>query len=217
MRWVLAITGASGARYGVALLRALVAAKQEVALVVGRSGARVLEIEEGIRVDPGRPDPEALAPGCGKAVAGFPVDDVAAPFSSGTHPVAGMVVCPCSMGTLGRIAHGVSSNLIERAADVMLKERRRLVLVPRETPLSLVHLRNMVAVTEAGAVVLPASPGFYHSPKGVDDLVAHVVQKVLDQMGVRAALIRRWGTGASSPRTGPRTAGRGKGRGTGRG
>ena len=193
MKFVVGIGGASGARYGRALLRALVDAKQEVALVVSRGGARVLEVEEGVRVDPERPDAEALVPGHGGLVVGHALADVAAPFSSGTHPVAGMAVAPCSMGTLSRIANGTSSNLLERAADVMLKERRRLVLVPREAPLSLVHLRNMVLATEAGAVILPASPGFYHAPKSVDDLVAHVVQKVLDQLGVPGNLIRRWG------------------------
>ena len=192
MKFVVGLCGASGARYGLRLLRALVDAKQEVALVVSQGGARVLEIEEGIRVDPARPDADLLVPGHGGLVTAHSLFDVAAPFSSGTHPVDGMAVCPCSMGTLSRIAHGNSGNLLERAADVMLKERRRLVLVPRETPLSLVHLRSMTIATEAGAVVLPASPGFYHSPKSVDDLVAHVVQKVLDQLGVKADLIRRW-------------------------
>ena len=193
MRFVVGIGGASGARYGLALIHALVDGGQDVALVVSRGGARVLEVEEGVRVDPEKPDPEALVPGCGGRVVGYPLHDVAAPFSSGTHPVAGMAVCPCSMGTLSRIAHGTSSNLLERAADVMLKERRRLVLVPREAPYSLVHLRNMTLATEAGAVVLPASPGFYHGPKSVDDLVAHVVQKVLDSLGAPGNLIRRWG------------------------
>ena len=193
MRFVVGICGASGSRYGLRLLRALVDARQEVALVVSQGGARVLEVEEGIAVDPARPDPDLLVPGHGGLVTAYSLFDVAAPFSSGTHPVGGMAVCPCSMGTLARVAHGVSSNLLERAADVMLKERRKLVLVPRETPLSLVHLRNMTAVTEAGAVVLPAAPGFYHGPESVDDLVAHVVQKVLDQLDVRVDLIRRWG------------------------
>ena len=192
MRYVLGICGASGARYGLRLLRALVEAKREVAVVVSSGGARVRESEEGGRVDPGMPDAEVLCPGHGGLVTSWAVKDIAAPFSSGTHPVAGMVVCPCSMGTLSRIAHGNSGNLLERAADVMLKERRKLVLVPRETPLSLVHLRNMVAATEAGAVVLPAAPGFYHAPGTVDDLVDHVVQKVLDQLGVEARIVGRW-------------------------
>jgi 4-hydroxy-3-polyprenylbenzoate decarboxylase len=173
----------------------------EAALVVSQGGARVLGIEEGIEVDPRAPDAELLCPGHGGRVVAHSLFDVAAPFSSGTHPVDGMAVVPCSMGTLGRIANGVSATLLERAADVMLKERRKLVLVPREAPLSLVHLRNMVAVTEAGAVVLPASPGFYHSPRSVEDLVDHVVAKVLDQLGVRNDLIRRWG---GEPGGGPR-------------
>ena len=192
MRFVVGIGGASGARYGRALLRALAEAGHDVALVVSRGGARVLEVEEGVRIDPEAPDAEALVPGHGGRIVGHPLHDVAAPFSSGTHPVAGMAICPCSMGTLSRVAQGTSSNLLERAADVMLKERRRLVLVPREAPYSLVHLRNMTLATEAGAVVLPASPGFYHGPESVDDLVAHVVQKVLDSLGVPANLIRRW-------------------------
>jgi 4-hydroxy-3-polyprenylbenzoate decarboxylase len=192
-RWVLAIGGASGARYGVALLRAMVAGGAEVSLVVSRGGARVLELEEGLRVDPRAPDPEALAPGCGDRVRGYALDDVAAPAASGSRLGEGMIVCPCSMGTLARIAHGISSNLLERAADVALKERRRLILVPRETPLSLVHLRNMTLVAEAGAVVLPASPGFYHRPASIDDLVAHVVTKVLDQAGIPSDLVKRWG------------------------
>jgi len=193
VRFVVGICGASGSRYGLRLLRALVAAKQEVALVVSTGGARVMEVEEGIRVDPAKPDADLLAPGHGGLVTGYSLFDVAAPFSSGTHAMGGMVVCPCSMGTLSRIANGNSANLLERAADVMLKERRKLVLVPREAPLSLVHLRNMVAVTEAGGVVLPAAPGFYHGPKTIDDLVDHVVQKILDQLGVKADVIRRWG------------------------
>jgi len=192
VRFVVAICGASGARYGLTLLRALAGGGHEVALVVSQGGARVLGIEEGIAVDPRAPDPGALCPGHGGRVTAHSLFDVAAPISSGTHPVDGMAVIPCSMGTLARIAGGISSNLLERAADVMLKERRRLVLVPRETPLSLVHLRNMTAATEAGAVVLPASPGFYHGPKEVQDLVDHVVVKVMDQLGVESDLIRRW-------------------------
>ena len=103
-----------------------------------------------------------------------------------------MVVCPCSMGTAAAIAHGTSRSLIERAADVVLKERRRLILVPRETPLSLVHLRNLAAVTEAGGVVLPAAPGFYHRPQHVSDLIDFIVQRVLDHLGIDATLVPRW-------------------------
>jgi 4-hydroxy-3-polyprenylbenzoate decarboxylase len=192
MKFIVAIGGASGVRYGLMLLKVLVGTRQEVSLVVTPGGAKVLEIEEGLSIDPAKPDPEVLVPGSSGLVTGYSIHDIAAPISSGTHQVAGMVVCPCSMGTLARVAGGDSSNLLERAADVMLKEHRKLVLVPRETPLSLVHLRNMTAVTEAGAIVLPAAPGFYHGPKNVDDLVAHVVQKILDQLGVKADMIQRW-------------------------
>src|SRR5262249_30327390 len=106
---------------------------------------------------------------------------------------AGMVICPCSMGTLSAVAHGTSRSLVERAADVALKERRKLILVPRETPLSLVHARNIVAVTEAGAVVLPAAPGFYHPPKGIPELVDFIVQRIVDQLGLEIDMAKRWG------------------------
>ena len=118
--------------------------------------------------------------------------DVAAPIASGSYPVAGMAVVPCSTGTLARIAHGVSSGLLERAADVCLKERRTLILVPRETPLSLIHIRNMAAATEAGAIVLPAMPGFYHHPKSVQELVDFVAARVLAHLGVEASFLKKW-------------------------
>jgi 4-hydroxy-3-polyprenylbenzoate decarboxylase len=122
----------------------------------------------------------------------FAPDDVGASIASGSYPSKAMVIVPCSMGTLGRIAAGASSNLVERAADVMLKERRQLILAPRETPLSRIHLRNMLAVTEAGAEVLPAMPGFYHHPKSVDDLVDFIVGRILDRLGLESALVKRW-------------------------
>jgi 4-hydroxy-3-polyprenylbenzoate decarboxylase len=149
----------------------------------------------------GRPNPPSAS--SGQALAPFPIreggnlelfanDDAGASIASGSYPSKGMVILPCSMGTLGRIANGVSSSLIERAADVMLKERRQLILVPRETPLSRTHLRNMLAVTEAGAEVLPAMPGFYHRPQSVEDLVGFVVGRVLDRLGLESALVQRW-------------------------
>ena len=127
------------------------------------------------------------------SVVTFPDDDRGALPASGSQRTAGMVICPCSMGTLAAIAVGASRSLVERAADVTLKERRKLVLVPRETPLSLVHLRNMVTVSEAGAVVLPAAPGFYHRPDRVGDLIDFVVQRVLDQLELDLEIGHRWG------------------------
>jgi 4-hydroxy-3-polyprenylbenzoate decarboxylase len=124
----------------------------------------------------------------------YPDEDRGALPASGSQRTAGMVICPCSMGTLAAIAGGTSRSLVERAADVTLKERRKLVLVPRETPLSLVHLRNMVTVTEAGAVVLPAAPGFYHRPAEVSELVDFLVQRVLDQLAIDVSIARRWGS-----------------------
>ncbi|MGH7911652.1 MAG: UbiX family flavin prenyltransferase, partial [Candidatus Dormibacteraceae bacterium] len=119
-------------------------------------------------------------------------DDLSASIASGSFVTAGMAVCPCSMRTLAAVAHGISDSLLVRAADVCLKERRRVVLVPRETPLNLIHLRNMVAVSEAGAVVLPPVPAFYHHPRTIDDIVDHTVGKVLDQLGVEHHLFQRW-------------------------
>lgn len=187
------MTGASGAVYTRALVRTLVGAGIEVAFCMSDSAAKVLRYEEGVEVDPRAPDLAALF---GEAAAGirfFPLDMVEAPVSSGSYATDAAVICPLSMGTLGSIAAGTSANLIERAADVMMKEGRPLVLVPRETPLSLIHLENMVRVARAGAVVLPAAPGFYHRPKSIDDLVNHVVTKITDRLGIRLDLIERWG------------------------
>ncbi len=189
-----AISGASGVCYGLRLLRVLHAQGIDLTVIVSRGGARVLEIEEGLRVDPRAPDVGRLlgdTAGDG-VVRALALDDIAAGVCSGTHPVDGMVVAPCSMGTLGRIATGISSNVLERTADVMLKERRPLLLVPREAPLSRIHLTNMLAVHDAGATLIPASPGFYHRPDDIAGLVDQVVTKILDQLGVSSDLIRRW-------------------------
>lgn len=187
---VLAVTGASGAPYAVRLLEVLARAKLPVWLIVSGHGWRLLEQETGVG------DAAALRKATGgrwPTVEVFDDADRGAKPASGSTRTAGMVICPCSMGTLAAIAHGTSRSLIERAADVTLKERRKLVLVTRETPLSLVHLRNMTAVAEAGAVVMPAAPGFYHRPKRVADLVDFVVQRVLDHLAVEATLVPRWG------------------------
>ena len=186
---VLAITGASGAPYGVRLLDVLARKGVPVWLIVTSHGARLLKAECDIgSID----DLRTATGGDWSSVRHFPDGDRGALPASGSQRTAGMVVCPCSMGTVAAIACGTSRSLVERAADVTLKERRRLVLVPRETPLSLVHLRNLVTVTEAGAVVLPAAPGFYHRPTDVSQLVDFIVQRVLDLLEVNLTIAPRW-------------------------
>jgi flavin prenyltransferase len=188
---VVGITGASGAPYAVRLLQQLTAAHRSVSLVVSKYGMRLLATEVGIE------SMDALRAVVGKeawdsCVQAYGNDDRGAPPASGSSLTAGMIVCPCSMGTLSAISVGASRSLIERAADVTLKERRKLILVPRETPLSAIHLENMLRLTRAGAVVMPASPGFYHRPKQVSDLVDFVVARMLDQLGVEQSLVKRW-------------------------
>ena len=200
---VLAMTGASGAPYAVRLLQVLCAAGRTVHLTLSPSAAQVLREELGIVVDPARPDVSAfgeLGPG---EVVWHHHADFSAGIASGSFPTAGMVVAPCSMSTLAAIAHGITENLATRAADVHLKERRKLILVPRETPLSLIHLENMAAVTRAGAVVLPAMPGWYHRPTSLDDLINFVVGRICDQLGVGNDLARRWGQDRPESRRGP--------------
>jgi 4-hydroxy-3-polyprenylbenzoate decarboxylase len=158
-------------------------------LVTSPHGMRLLRDECGIS------DLQALQEATGgdwSSVRAFPDGDRGALPASGSQRTGGMVICPCSMGTVAAIAAGTSRSLVERAADVTLKERRRLVLVPRETPLSLVHLRNLVAVTEAGAVVIPAAPGFYHRPSRIEQLVDFIVQRVLDHLGLEIEIAPRW-------------------------
>lgn len=186
---VLAITGASGAPYAVRLLAVLAQQRVPLWLIVSSHGWRLLQQECSIG------DAKALQAATGgdwSTVTQFSDDDRGAKPASGSQPTAGMVICPCSMGSVSAIAQGSSRSLVERAADVTLKERRTLILVPRETPLSLIHLRNLVQVTEAGAVVIPAAPGFYHRPAAVADLVDFIVQRVLDQLGIPIAIGKRW-------------------------
>ena len=188
---ILAITGASGAAYGVRLLEVLATHQAPTWLMISAHGWRLLTEECGIR------DERELKKASGgdwTSVRAFDDKDRGAAPASGSAATAGMVICPCSMGTVAAIAHGTSRSLIERAADVVLKERRNLILVPRETPLSLIHLRNLTLATEAGAIVLPAAPGFYHKPQQVRDLVDFVVQRVLDHLGLDIALVKRWGS-----------------------
>ena len=180
---VLAITGASGAPYAVRLLEALTAAAQPTWLIVSDHGFRLLETESGIATM------DALRERTGAAawdasVRVFDDKDRGALPASGSVRTKGMVICPCSMGTVAAIAAGTSRSLVERAADVVLKERRKLVVVPRETPYSDIHLENMLRLTRAGAIVLPASPGFYHRPARIEELVDFVVGRVLDHVDV---------------------------------
>ena len=188
---VLAITGASGAPYAVRLLELLATNKVPTWLLISSHGWRLLTEECGIK-DEAELRRVTTREGDWSSVRLFDDKDRGATPASGSAKTAGMVVCPCSMGTVAAIAHGTSRSLIERAADVVLKERRKLILVPRETPLSLVHLRNLTLATEAGAIVLPAMPGFYHKPAKVSDLVDFVVQRILDHLGLDIALTKRW-------------------------
>ncbi len=202
---VVAFTGASGSPYGVRLVEVLLRAGRTVHLTVSPAAVEVLEAEAGrtVKLAASEFDPAALM---GAAAAELDLSrlhyhhfrDFRAGIASGSFLTGGMAVCPCSMGTLAAIAHGLSENLIHRAADVHLKERRKLVLVPRETPLGLAGLRNMVSVTEAGAVVLPAMPAFYTRPRGVADMVDFVVARICDQFGVVHDLSKRWGTGEAA-------------------
>ena len=189
---IVAVTGASGAPYAVRLVEALVAARQAVQLIVSDHGLRLLRTETEIAsVDALREHVGAAA--WDEHVTVFDDNDRGAAPASGSARNRGMVICPCSMGTISAISQGTSRSLVERAADVALKERRTLVLVPRETPYSAIHLENMLRLTRAGAVVLPASPGFYHRPAQIAELVDFVVARVLDHLGVEHSLGRRWG------------------------
>ena len=188
---VMAITGASGAPYAVRLLEQLLAADRGIWLIVTSHGLRLLRTEMDIdSIDALRE--RVGGPAWRRLVTVYDDADRGAAPASGSALNAGMVICPCSMGTLSAISIGASRSLVERAADVALKERRRLILVPRETPLSAIHLQNMLRVTRAGAVVLPAAPGFYNRPESISDLVDFVVARVLDQLGVEHRLVRRW-------------------------
>lgn len=217
--YVLAFTGASGSMYGVRLLDALLAAGHHVHLTISPAATSVLKEELGVTIDLDNFDlarldklrelkPHQLRDQpIGSHGSSIFVDsdivrgtlnyhhyqDFSSGIASGSFPTSGMVICPCSMGTLGSLAHGLSTNLIHRAADVHLKERRKLIVVPRETPLSSIQLQNMKTLVDAGAVVLPAMPGFYHQPTTIQDLIDFVVNRICDQLGVRVDLIKRWG------------------------
>ena len=192
MKILLAITGASGSIYGLRLLEELLRAGHQVTLVASQSGLEVCRYETGVDLD----DSEAL-----KQLWNLPdanltlrnATDLWAPEASGSAAPDAMVIAPCSMGTVGRIAAGISGNLIERAADVMLKEHRPLLLLPRETPFSSIHLENLLKLSRCGARIIPAMPAFYQKPETVGEMINFVVGKLLDQLGVEHQLFRRWG------------------------
>src|SRR6476660_5444903 len=197
---VVGITGASGAIYAVRLLDVLRDAGRDVHLTISTSGRDVLQHELKLDVDLDNFDSsrmrlsekESASDGRGK-LHYYRYNDFMAPMASGSYITAGMVVCPCSGTTLSAVATGAAGNLIQRAAEVHLKERRKLILVPRETPLSLAHIDNMRRATEAGAVILPASPGWYYDVRSPNDLVDFVVARICDQLGVEHTLSKRWG------------------------
>lgn len=196
-RVTLAVTGASGAQYALRLLECLVRAEVEVFFLISQAAQLVVATETELQLPPKPQALEAFLTEHYQARAGqirvFGKQDWMSPVASGSGAPSAMVVCPCSTGTLSAIACGASNNLIERAADVALKERRQLILVPRESPYSTIHLENMLKLSQMGAVILPASPGFYHQPQSIDDLVDFVVARILNQLGIEQDLLKRWG------------------------
>ena len=196
----LAFTGASGMPYGVRLLECLLQSGTRVYLVYSQAAQIVARQEMDLSL-PGRAEDaqsffEQRFSTPADQLQVFGREEWFAPVASGSNPATAMVICPCTMGTLASVAGGLSDNLIERAADVMLKERRPLILVPRETPLSAIHLENMLKLSRLGVVILPPNPGFYNKPQSIDDLVDFVVARILDQLHVDHALTTRWGTQA---------------------
>ncbi|MDO9556228.1 MAG: flavin prenyltransferase UbiX [Coriobacteriia bacterium] len=193
--YIVVITGASGSAYGMRLVEQLLVSGIEVTLIFTRTGAEVAAYELGFKLpDTGARDAVVrfleVRPDLPLRV--VPIDDLFDAVASGSSSIDGMIVCPASMGFVGSVASGLASDLAERAADVMLKERRQLVFVPRETPLNLIHLRNLTTLAEAGAVILPAMPAFYPRPESLDDMVNFVVGKVLDVLGIEHELFPRW-------------------------
>jgi 4-hydroxy-3-polyprenylbenzoate decarboxylase len=199
---LVAITGASGSVYGLRLTAELLRAGCQVSLLLSEPGRQVLNHETGLdwSLDPTGRQQQVRVHFSSERIDCLDNGNLFAAVASGSNPADAMVVIPCSMGTVGRIAAGLSETLLERAADVMLKERRPLLLVPRETPLSVIHLENLLRLARAGAVVIPAMPAFYHAPRSLDDLIDFVVGKVLDQLGVGHELFKRWGGNESAER-----------------
>ncbi|MFA0782709.1 UbiX family flavin prenyltransferase [Fervidibacter sacchari] len=193
MRIIIAVTGASGALYAQRLLQVLTQSEQvrEIAFIMSEQGRMLFVHELGVNLSLRRPDLSLLGINTNKIVPFHP-KDLTAPPASGSARYDAMVIIPCSAHTLAKVAHGLADDLIGRAAQVMLKERRKLILVPRETPLSVITLRNMLAAAEAGAIIVDANPGFYHHPTTVQELVDFIVQRVCDLLGVTVELVPRW-------------------------
>lgn len=193
----LAFTGASGMPYGIRLLEILLQQGKQVYLLYSKVAQVVAQQEMNLALPSSAKEAEAFFSRRYQAPAGqlrvFGREEWFAPVASGSNPADAMVICPCTMGTLAAVAAGMSQNLIERAADVMLKENRPLIIVPREMPFSIIHLENMLKLARSGAVILPANPGFYHHPQTVQDLVDFVVARILDHLGMKHDLIARWG------------------------
>jgi 4-hydroxy-3-polyprenylbenzoate decarboxylase len=193
----LAITGASGSPYALRLLECLIKAERRVYLMISQAGQLVLNMEAGLDIPSRAGDAERFLTrrfaAAERQLQVFGRQQWTAPVASGSNPPRAMVVCPCTTGTLATIAAGVSGDLIDRAADVMLKERRKLILVVRETPFSDIHLENMLKLSRMGAVIMPANPGFYFKPKGIDDLVDFMVARVLDHLEIPHQLMPKWG------------------------
>lgn len=194
---ILALTGASGVQYALRLLECLIDAGIPVYLMVSKAAQIVLSMETELKVPAKTAETERFFTELYKAEAGqlkvFSQEQWTAPIASGSHKAQSMVVCPCTTGTLAAIANGNSDNLLERAADVMLKEKRQLIMVVRETPFSQIHLENMLRLSQAGATIMPANPGFYHNPKNLDDIIDFMVSRVLDHLKVEHNLQERWG------------------------
>ena len=196
-KFILAISGGSGALYAIKIGASLLENGDELFMVISEPGRRVLSLEASIKLSGNMNEDKQILLACfgdkfKNNIHLYDEKNVGAPIASGSFKTDGMVIIPCSTGTLGSISNGISRGLIERAADVILKERRKLIVVLRETPLSLIHLRNMIRLTEAGGIVMPASPGFYHLPKSVNDLIDMVASKVLQHLGVESPIIKPW-------------------------
>lgn len=190
--WVVGVTGASGVRYATRLLEVLSKLVKEVHVVFSDAALRVLNDEEGIAIGPSALSMERLTGSHAENVTFYNPRDIGARIASGSMLTSGMVVIPCSMATLGAIAHGIPNHLVHRAADVHMKEGRTLILIPRETPLSPIHLENLLKLSRYGVKIVPAMPGFYHKPESVQDMVDQFVMKVLDSMGIPNTLGTRW-------------------------